>query len=60
MKRADEFEFILALCIGCLVGSFAGCNVQQNRVTQEAIEAGVAEYYLDADFQKQFRWRTNK
>lgn len=36
----------------------AGCVI--NVMEDSAVDAGAAEYYLDAEHEKQFRWKTNE
>lgn len=46
---------VILLCVS--VGLTADYHEQKFR--KEAVTAGHAEYYFDADFQKQWRWKTN-
>jgi hypothetical protein len=47
--------FVSVVCAFYLLGS----AVTKGRMEKSAIQAGVAEYKLDANFQRQFYWKTN-
>jgi hypothetical protein len=47
---------IVCLIVGGAVGD--GCRAKF--IHNEAISAGVAEHYIDADQNKAFRWKTNQ
>lgn len=52
---AFVFGGVILFCVGGCVGGCVGRNEQR----EEAISAGVAEWYLDANADKAFRWKTN-
>lgn len=54
-------EFIgVMLAIGILIGFFfLGVFAGNNQAHKEAVTVGVAEWYLDANADKAFRWKTN-
>ena len=58
-------DFIQGLLIGMLIAAFiAGMAwmtfpYKEKHYHDEAVKAGHAEYYLDANHDKQFRWKTN-
>lgn len=58
-----SFE-IIGIIIICVIGLlffsamvFSGCALRA--VRDEAVDAGVAEYYIDSAHDKAFRWKTN-
>lgn len=51
--------FFAALVFAC-VALLAGCNFGQFSIKEDAVKNGVAEYYLDENHEKQFRWRGEK
>lgn len=60
---ADRFAIALVTVLSMLlVFMFGACNGVDSgvkRTQHEAVKAGAAEYYLDSNHQRQFRWRTN-
>jgi hypothetical protein len=57
---SDEAILTLGLLIGIMAGGFLGGCQQRIYDKDQAVKAGVAEYYLDDHHSKQFRWRTNR
>lgn len=54
----STIEFVL--CVLIVVGLFfLGGIAGANRVRNEAVKSGVAEYYIGADNDKLFRWKTS-
>ena len=45
-------SLFIAFCIGWLVGYYATNDSWE----QDAVESGYAEYYVDVDHKKQWRW----
>ena len=39
------------------VGMFCGSCTQRNQCTDEAVKIGHAEYYLDSEHNRQWRWK---
>ncbi len=58
MNDDDKFTLIacgvVALCIGVAIWCMVAVAWQN-----ESVELGHAEYYLDAQHNKQWRWKTN-
>jgi len=54
MKDALEFVFIL---VALIIGLILGCNVMNSLWEKAAVKAGKAEFYLDADNNKEWRWK---
>lgn len=52
---------IIIICVSCFfLGAIWGSTTKQRAMGKQAIEAGVAEYYIDSsDFEKKFRFKTN-
>ena len=46
---------VVSLVLGGLIGFYCGVLYLRNN----AIKNNAGEYYLDKDFNKQFRWKTN-
>ena len=56
----DEDPFWSGLVIGCVIGFIACLFVWRAgavMVRNDAVKNGVAEYYLDTQHNKQFRWK---
>jgi hypothetical protein len=56
-------EAVMAATVFGLVGLFGvalGWKERGEGMRDEATRVGVAEYYLDADHNRQFRWLTNR
>jgi hypothetical protein len=49
---------ILGLCAGLAFGWMIGVVHRQGEIRDEAVRAGVAEYYIGTNFAKEFRWKT--
>ena len=47
----------IAAVLSCILGVRAGCRVTRAELERSAIEAGHAEYYLDHNHQRQWRWK---
>lgn len=50
---------ILSIIFG-LIGYFVGGSAAEKSTHESAIKAGVAEYYLDQNHERQFRWKESK
>lgn len=47
----------VSIVLSSVLASFtAGSQFGRYQICREAIDSGVAEYYLDSDYQKKFRW----
>jgi len=57
----DQFlcTLLAGLVLGGLFGFGCSAKLSERKAKQEAISAGVAEYYLDAHHERQFRYITN-
>ena len=56
----DDIPSVIAMLIVAVLCTWfltAGCVI--NHMEDRAVAAGVAEYYLDADHERQWRWKTN-
>jgi hypothetical protein len=57
----DTAELMVLLCIAFIVGFFTGTYCmkvrQANLWQKDAVAHGKAEYYLDKDHDKQWRWK---
>jgi hypothetical protein len=51
-------KFIFAFFIA-FIFLILGAGIHGQVAQREAVKQGHAEYFLDADFQKQWRWKTN-
>lgn len=51
--------FILVICLAVMFFNFGSCT-SKNALRMEAVKAGVGEYYIDSDQEKQFRYIPNK
>lgn len=62
MDNDTIWGFVGTLAITATLCALGGCihgaTTTNDRIKQEAIVAGVAEYYLDAEYERQFRWKT--
>lgn len=50
----------LLLFVGSVIGDYMGFDSGANYMRAEAVKAGHAEYYLDAENNRQWRWREAK
>lgn len=48
---------LVMLILGLWIGLAIGGSGATSDLRTEAIKAGVAEYYLDANHERQFRWK---
>lgn len=59
-KWAAELCIICAMIVGLVLGGVSGreCGreVERRRMMDEAVKHRAAEYYLDANHQRAFRW----
>ena len=53
------FGWLYGIGIGMLIGNTIGKSQGIDVMRQKAINVSVAEYYLDKDDIKQFRWKTD-
>lgn len=51
--------FLLVFCVAVMFFNFGSCSARDTS-RMKAIEAGVGEYYIDANQEKQFRFIPNK
>lgn len=58
--RDDLLPFILVFCVAMAIGFVAGREFDGHESRDQAVEAGVAEYYLDQNHERQWRWITNR
>lgn len=59
MDLLDAFVVCVVVAILAAIPSCAiGANMGEKFMMHKAYEAGVAEYYLDENNNKQFRWKT--
>jgi len=52
----DKTDIFLAILLGFTLGLFIGASTIEASSRNQAIEANVAEYYLDENHDKQFRY----
>lgn len=55
-----DIAFWMSVCLLAVAGTFlitGGCAIRH--VRDQAVSAGVAEYYINAEHDKDFRWKTN-
>lgn len=50
---------VLGLFIAVVAGMLAGKFRADENWREQAITVGVSEWYLDTNYSKQFRWKTN-
>lgn len=55
-SSAGILAFVM-LILGLWLGLVIGGSGATSDLRAEAIKAGVAEYYLDANHERQFRWK---
>ena len=48
---------IVGACLGFMIGLFIGFKNGQTESQAEAVSAGKAEYYLDQNNNRQWRWK---
>lgn len=60
MNISDVITFLSFMSVAYFIGFLVGGNCGKSESHQEAIEAGVGEYYVDKDHDKQFRYKTDK
>lgn len=56
-----DSEFIPVICLTIFAGiisGFTSCAFERTRIREDAKSHGVAEYYLDENDARQFRWVT--
>ena len=57
-------EAIITCLIGIIFGIFFGFLIiggcMNDNLKNDAVKAGAAEYYLDSNYLKCFRWNTNR
>ena len=53
----DVLPIIGMVLVALLMGFVFGVDFGDWRVKREAVEKGIAEYYLDANFEKKWRWK---
>jgi hypothetical protein len=58
MNDDDKFNFFCCAVVG-IVFSAITFFATRGSWEREAVNLGHAEYYLDAEHQRQWRWRTN-
>ena len=61
--KSDEFNIILiitAIIVFGLIIFFVGVHVGYNTMKNHAVKAGRAEYYLDDNNERQWRWKEIK
>lgn len=46
----------MTLCIGSMIGCGLEYNWEKERIQNEAVKHHAAEYYLDENHARQFRW----
>jgi hypothetical protein len=56
----DASDVVMAFVIGLIFGGILGGCCASTIKNDAAVVAGVAEYYLDADHNRQFRYLTNR
>jgi len=59
----EDGAFFGGVIVGGLIVTFAYCIIVSDKKSnweKEAIKANVAEYYLDSNYDKQFRFITNR
>lgn len=50
----------VVIAVALLTGAFFfGVGLTRSSICRDAVKAGAAEYYLDTNYSKQFRWKTN-
>lgn len=57
-KVFSVIEIVMIIVICSLLGFFVGLCKMQDADQKVAIKAGVAEYYLDTQNERQFRFKT--
>jgi hypothetical protein len=60
----SDTEFAAGLILGAIIGALVAGVVTYHTsidgLRGEAVKQGVAEYYLDSEHDKQFRWKPRK
>lgn len=60
MKDPLTIGDLIFILLMCAIMFISGCWLGRGMKERDAIEAGVAEYYLDSNHNKQFRWKTQQ
>ena len=61
IKNISDARMICILIIlmgfGFVLGYIVGESMEQSKMRDNAVKAGYAEYYLDSNFERQWRWK---
>ena len=57
MSTGDMVLTVGVIIIIYIVGAYCGYNVGVEEHKKQAVKAGHAEYYIDKDFDKRWRWK---
>jgi hypothetical protein len=59
MDEDTKATLLVSVCASIVFafGCMAGCDGGRKMIERDAVRAGYAEYYIDADMDKQWRWK---
>jgi hypothetical protein len=60
VSARDVLGFLASLFLLALLAGAGASGCTKTTMERRAINAGVAEYRLDANFERQFYWKTNQ